>query len=108
VGNAYHGWKTHNRKVRLCQIFHFERFGYECGEITDRENFIGKEYFAGLYERYEKDVRPNISLYLKQYHVSYIVRDNETDRVEFRPQLIPRATQVYSDGRFEIYYLRSE
>lgn len=103
VGNAYHGWKTHNRKVKICRILRLDHFGYQCGELTDRESFKGKAYFDGLYTRYQNEIKPNIVSELRKYHVSYIVRDSETDRPEFHPELIEGTKLVYSDGRFFIY-----
>ena len=107
VGNAYHGWKTHNRKVKLCDLLLLGRLGCECGELTDRETYIGAQYFTDLYERYRFEIKPNINSYLEKYQVAYIIKDNETDRVEFQPMLIVGAKQVYNDGRFEIYSLQN-
>ena len=105
VGNAYHGWKTHNRMVKVCQILHLDYFGHPCGELTDRESFKGKAYFDALYKRYEKEIKPNIHEELKKYHVAFIIHDKETDRREFQPELISGTKLVYSDGRFSIYSL---
>ncbi len=103
VGNAVHQWKTHNREVAVCNMLHLDRFGRPCGVMTDRVSWKGKSYFADLYARFEEEIRPNIVAELAKYHVSYIMRDSETDRPEFLPQEIPGTTLVYSDGRFFIY-----
>jgi hypothetical protein len=105
VGNAYHGWKTYNRKVKLCRMFMLDRLGRECGELTDRESYVGAQYFTDLHERYQHEIRPHIGSYLEKYQVGYIIKDKETDREEFQPAAILGAKQVYSDGRFEIYFL---
>jgi hypothetical protein len=103
VGNAIHGWKTVNRKVRVCNLLHLYRLGYQCGQMTDLVTWKGKSYFSGLYDTYVDRVRPNIENELKKYHVSYAIRDTETDTSDFRPDTLPWAKPVYSDGRFIIY-----
>jgi hypothetical protein len=105
VGNAIHGWKTHNRKVRVCQILHLDRFGHQCGQLTDRVTWKGKEYFSKLYAQYENEIQPSILEKLEKYHVKYVITDKETDSSTFHPELLPGAELVYVDGRFAIYKL---
>jgi len=103
VGNAYHGWMTENRRVKLCRILRLDHFGHACGELTDRVSWKGKSYFEGLYDQYVNEIRPNIVDKLEKYHVSYIISDKETDSPSFKPETLPWVNQIYADGRFTIY-----
>jgi hypothetical protein len=103
AGNAFHQWKTVNRKVRLCKMLHFDHFGYDCGQLVDLISWKGKSYFEGLYKKYLAEVQPNINVELKKYHVTYIIHDAVTDTRVFNPQQITGTKLVYDDGRFSIY-----
>lgn len=103
VGNAVHQWKTENRRVRVCKILHLDYLGHPCGELTDRVSWKGKSYFTELYQEYLDMVKPNIEDELKKYHVSYAIRDNETDTPVFKPGTLAGAREIYTDGRFTIY-----
>lgn len=107
VGNAFHKPNSHNRQVRLCRVFHFYSATGKanCGAIIpNAAAFAGERYFDDLYQRYRADIKPNIAVKLRQYHVDYLVRDVFGER-NFAPEKLPGATLVYSDKRFFIYKL---
>lgn len=107
TGNAVHASKTHNRGVRVCQIFLLNKVGISCGEMTDPISFKGEAYFTDLYAKLNNDIRPNLINELAKFHVSYVVADNVL-HPGFESTLqekIPTATRVFSDVRFSIYKL---
>jgi putative flippase GtrA len=103
AGHAEHAHKTHNRRVKVCRRLQLERFGHECGELTDLLHHKGEAYFNGLYARHQKEIRPNISDLLAKYSVDYIVADKLMDSKTFHPETLPGTKEIYSDERFTVY-----
>lgn len=101
TGNAVHPAKVHNRKVVLCKFFRFNLFGVACGEKTDSFTLKGEKYFSDLYDKYTKEIVPNIDYYLKKYYVSYYVKDRGINNGD-QPEKLGMK-QVYFDNNFIIY-----
>ncbi|MDP2709106.1 MAG: hypothetical protein Q8O93_03610 [bacterium] len=104
IGNGIHPYKIHNRKVKLCRLLYLNKIGYNCGELTDATLLKGKEYFSNLYQRYIREVKPNINAELQKFRVAYIVKD-KNKIVDFKPENFDGATLVYQDQFFLIYHL---
>lgn len=102
-GDVYHHAKTIERGVKLCRIFLFWKQDSECGATPTSIELLGEPFFAGLENKFTKDIRPNIKEYLKKYHVSYILKDIKLDP-QYHPERLG-AQKVYTDGRFEIHKL---
>lgn len=102
VGNAVHKYKTVNRGFKLCRILKLDKFGKDCGELTDAVTFKGKEYFNNLYQQYRDEIKPNINEKLKKYQVAYIIKDKEF-KSNFQPENLEGTELVYQDERFLIY-----
>lgn len=102
VGNSIHQYKTHNRKVNLCNIFKFSYLGMNCGQLTDAVSFKGEDYFVNLFNQYKNDIKPDIVEKLKKFNVTYIVKDKTATNI-FKPEKIPNTELVWSEGDFEIY-----
>lgn len=104
AGNAIHQYKTHNRKVRICQMLLLSRLGVGCGQTTNAVAFKGEKYFDDLYNQYKGITKSNITARLKKFNVGYILRDKATNN-EFVPDKIPDTKLIWNNDRFEIYYL---
>lgn len=104
IGNAVHPYKLHNRKVVLCKFFRLNFFGANCKEKTDALTLKGDKYFIDLYDKYTKEIVPNIDYYLKKYHVSYYLKDRKINN-NAQPEKIGME-RVYSDANFDIYKLK--
>jgi len=102
VGNAIHKHKTLNREVKICRILKLEKFGKDCGELTDAITLRGKEYFSDLYNQYKEEIQPNINQKLEKYQVAYIIKDKEF-KSNFQPEALDGTELVYQDERFLIY-----
>ncbi|MEK7072367.1 MAG: hypothetical protein AAB849_00720 [Patescibacteria group bacterium] len=103
-GNAIHPAKIYNRKVVLCKFFRLNLFGANCGEKTDPITLKGEKYFTDLYDKYAKEIVPNIGSYLTKYKVSYYVKDRRINSGA-QPEKIGMK-RVYSDMNFDIYKIK--
>lgn len=101
--NAYHLPQTREREAFVCKLLHLGDTS-SCPPALTAQELLGDEYFNGLAEKFNKDIRPNIKKYLDAYHVSYILKDKVRD-VHYRPQELG-GTLVYSDEHFELYKLQ--
>lgn len=101
VGAAHDTPNTINRGVKICRMLRLYRLGYKCGELTDSRTLYA-EHYEEMYERYRKDIVPNLQEKLQKYHVAYIMKDKLRD-TDFRPERLPFIERVYDDGRYEIY-----
>jgi hypothetical protein len=72
-----------------------------CGILLTPAELLGDKFFANLEQEFQTDIKPNIKMYLKKYHVSYILKDDILDP-QYHPEKLG-AMRVYNDGRFEIY-----
>lgn len=102
AGNAIHQYKTHDRKVRICQLLGLSHFGVDCGQRTDPVSFKGEKYFMDLYVEYESIKKTSVMDKLKKFNVAYIIKDNSAGNT-FSPVEISGSKLVWSNGRFEIY-----
>ena len=101
LADAVHLYKTHNRKVALCRFFRLNKLGHNCGEKTDAITLKGEKYFTDLYDKYTKEIAPNIGHYLKKYQAAYFIKDRRVDKkIEAGKVGLER---VYDDGSFEVY-----
>jgi len=103
-GNAVHPYKIHNRKVVLCRFFRLDKFGYNCGDKTDALTLKGEKYFTDLYDKYTKEIVPNIGYYLKKYHVAYFIKDRRVDKNIYAEKI--GMERVYYDDNFEVYKIK--
>jgi len=101
AGDAVHRYKTHNRKVVLCRLLKLDKLGHNCGEKTDPFTLKGEQYFVDLYDRYTKEIVPNIGFYLKKYKVAYFIRDRSANKNIDADQI--GMERVYYDDNFEVY-----
>lgn len=101
---AVHLYKTHNRKVTLCRFFRLDGLGYDCGEKTDAFTLKGEQYFIDLYDKYEKEIVPNIGDYLKKYQVAYFIKDARVNKNLDAEKI--GLERVYDDGNFEVYKIK--
>lgn len=102
VGNAVHQYKTHNRKVKICNIFRMDNFGFDCGQIMDSVSYKGQNYFEDLLSEYKNNIRPNIKAELKKFKVSYIIKDKSKSG-SFDPVKISGSKLIWQNSRFQIY-----
>jgi len=100
---AFHLPKTLERGVKVCKIIKFWDTA-SCGVAPTSEELLGDAYFAGLVERFETDIKPNIREYLRKYHVDYVLKDINRD-AHYHPETLG-GTLVYKDGFFELYKLQ--
>jgi len=103
TGASIHQYKTHNREVIVCKMLRLEKFGYSCGEMETDISFKGEGHFINLYDKYIKDIKPNIKEKLKKYGVSYILVDKEIDEFKIPITDLQGLEMVYRDNRFVIY-----
>ncbi len=99
---AFHLPKTIERGIKVCKLIKF-RDQDSCGVAPTPEELLGEAYFAGLLERLETDIRPNIKEYLRKYQVSYVLKDTGKD-THYRPEELG-GERVYKDDYFELYKL---
>jgi hypothetical protein len=105
LGQRYadHIPETIGRRIKLCQAVFFWDKSMNCGTPPSAVDVIGVQFFDQLEQKFQTDIKPNIKTYLKKYHVSYILKNDDLD-----PQWDPEqlgAVRVYSDGNFELYKL---
>ena len=98
-----HAAKTIEREIKICRILFVFDKGKECGVIPTSQSLLGDQFFIGLEDRFQTDIRPNIREYLKKYHVSYILKDKALNP-EYHPEKLG-AVLVYTDDYYEIYHL---
>lgn len=98
-----HAAKTIEREIKICKIIFFFDVNKGCGMTPTPQSLLGDKFFADLESKFRTDIKPNIKMYLKKYHVSYILKDKKLD-LQYRPEVLG-ATKVYNDDRFEIYRL---
>jgi hypothetical protein len=101
VGNALHEYKTHNRDVALCTIFHGNN-PTGCGEKEDIVSHKGLAFFQGLLDRYQKQIAPQAPALYEIYHVHFVVRDQLQDPAIPQPLMV-HLHKVYNDNRFVVY-----
>lgn len=101
-GNATHPYKLHNRKVKVCKILRLDLLNFDCGQLTDAVSFKGEQYFIGLFERYQKEIVPNLSQELKKFNISYILLD-KTETLSPDIIKIKNIKEVYQNSRVLIY-----
>jgi hypothetical protein len=106
VAYAYHIVNTNNRKVRICNALHLPALGVSCGSLTDARTF-NAPLVAGMWRRYQEEIKPNLANELKKFHVRYVMKDKQEDH-EFHPELLTNINKVYEDTRFVIYELPKE
>lgn len=99
---AFHLPKTLEREVKICKIIKFWDTA-SCGVAPTSEELLGEQYFEGLVERFDTDIRPHITEYLHKYHVSYVLKDIQRDTT-YHPEALG-GTLVYKDDTFELYKL---
>ena len=98
-----HDANTRNRGIRICQILKLSIIGKDCGRlVTSKE--LNESYVYSLFERYSKEIEPNIKGELVKFGVSYIIKDNVYES-NFKPERLLGLKSVYSDARFSIYQL---
>jgi hypothetical protein len=97
-----HEAETLNRGVKICRILFFWDKNKNCGTLTTPRELLGDAFFAGLENKLQNDIQPNIKAYLNKYHVSYIIKDKMLD-TNYHPEALG-AKLVYSDNRYEIYH----
>lgn len=102
--DSAHQAKTIERGIKICRILFFWDKGKDCGTPPTPQELLGDAFFAGLEQRFQNDIRPNIRAYLKKYHVAYILKDRALNPA-YRPETLG-AVQVYADDRFELYRMR--
>lgn len=102
-GNATHPYKLHNRKVKICKILRLDLLNYDCGqEAADGVSFKGEKYFVDLFDRYQKEILPNISQELKKFDISYILLDKRnTSNLDLIK--INNIKEVYQNDKVLIY-----
>lgn len=103
TGASIHQYKTHNREVIVCNMLRLEKFGYSCGKMETDISFKGEGYFINLYEKYIKEIKPNIKAKLKKYGVSHILVDKEIDEFKIPITDLQGLEMAYQDNRFVIY-----
>lgn len=103
-GNAVHPYKIYNRKVVLCRFFRLDKFGYNCGDKTDALMLKGEKYFIDLYDKYTKEIVPNIGYYLKKYKVAYFIKDRRVNKNIDAEKI--GLERVYYDDNFEVYKIK--
>ncbi|OGG61441.1 hypothetical protein A3I46_01245 [Candidatus Kaiserbacteria bacterium RIFCSPLOWO2_02_FULL_54_13] len=101
--DAYHAAKTIERKIKICRILFFWDTNKDCGAPPTSQSLLGDAFFTDLGNRFQNDIKPNIKVYLKKYHVSYILKDKILDP-HYEPEVLG-ARLVYSDDRYEIWRL---
>ncbi len=101
VGAALDTPNTINRSVKMCRALHLQIFGFECGQIVSSDTLFAT-HFDELYQRYTKQIEPNLHVELKKFHVSYIWKDTVSD-TNFHPERLSFAKKIFSDGRYELY-----
>lgn len=103
AGAAVAGYlaKVKNRKVKLCNFFRLNLLGYDCGRETNSYELKGEKYFTDLYDKYTKEIAPNIEYYLKKYHVTYFIKDRRDINA-----IKPWMERVYYDDYYEIYKIK--
>lgn len=69
---------------------------------TEEIDFIGGEKFIQKMFVRHRAIRRNYKVYLKKYHVQYILKDKES---RWNPQIPLDAAEIYNDGRFSMYAL---
>ncbi|MGD0328604.1 MAG: hypothetical protein ABSB00_02755 [Minisyncoccia bacterium] len=99
--DAYHRAATIDRSVKICRTMYFWDKNKNCGILLTPAELLGDKFFANLEQEFQTDIKPNIKMYLKKYHVSYILKDDILDP-QYHPEKLG-AMRVYNDGRFEIY-----
>ena len=92
---------TKNREVHQCTLLHLYLLGISCGQSTDASKLYAP-LVASMYARYTRDIQPHLGEELKKFHVTYIIKDTQTD-TQFHPERLKNVQQVYSDGRYLIY-----
>lgn len=102
-GDTFHKIKTIERGIKICRILFFFDTSHNCGIPQTSIGLLGETFFKNLEKKFTDDIRPNIEVYLKKYHVSYILKDTVLEP-EIKPETLS-AVRVYSDGRYEIYQL---
>ncbi len=98
-----HEAETINRGVKICRILFFWDTSKNCGSLTTPQELLGDKFFSDLEKRFQTDIKPNIKMYLKKYHVAYILKDKVLDPA-YHPEILG-AKLVYTDERFELYRL---
>lgn len=101
-GNATNPYKTHNRKVRLCEIFIKVFSDYNCGILHNSFSYKGEDYFANLSRQYNDDIIPNINEKLKKFNVSYILLEKSAP-VSPNLKKIKSIKEVYSNSGYVVY-----
>ena len=101
VGFAVDIPNTINRKVKICRALRLSALGFSCGNLIDAQT-LNAALYAGMYQRYNEDIKPDLQEELKKFHVAYIMKDILND-TQFHPELLKNIKLVYSDGRFLIY-----
>ena len=104
MGRQYlHLPPTIAREIFVCKALHFWQKNPQCGTPKTAEDILGDAYFAGLRAQFVSDIRPNIKEYLAKYHVSYILKNKQTDTA-WHPGVLG-AVPVYQDANWELYKL---
>lgn len=101
-GNATNPHKTHNRKVRLCEVFIKKFFDYNCGILHSGISFKGEEYFVDLYKQHKYDVLPNVNEKLQKFNVSYVLLDKSTP-LSLGLKKVKNIKEVYSNSKYVVY-----
>jgi hypothetical protein len=99
-----HRANTVARGIKICRILFFWDAGKDCGTPPTPQQLLGEQFFIDLDKKFRTDIKPNITAYLKKYHVSYILKD-----IELNPRYDPEvlgAVRVYRDDRFELYKMQ--
>ncbi len=104
VGAAIDTPNTINRSVKACRVLRLSLLGYECGTIVSARTLYAQHY-AQMYARYKTEIQPHLRQELEKFHVTYIIKDTQTD-TDFHPERLPNVKEVYSDDRFLIYKLQ--
>ena len=101
--DVHHIAKTREREIKVCRLLSAIAGDRNCGEPKTSLEILGEGFFDQLVQKFQGDIKPNITTYLKKYHVSYILKDN-TLNSDWHPEAL-KAKRVYSDGRYELYRL---
>lgn len=104
LADAVHLAKTKNRKVKLCNFFQLNLLGYDCGRETNSYELKGEKYFTDLYDKYTKEIVPNIREYLKKYHATYFIKDRRVDKNIDAGEI--GMERAYYDDYFEVYKIK--
>lgn len=101
--DVHHIAKTRERKIKICRLFTMVFGDKDCGVPQTSVEILGETFFDQLEKKFRSEIRPNISVYLQKYHVSYILRDVARDPHWDLGAL--NTKRVYDDGSYELYHL---